>query len=355
MSDDATLELRGVSVGYGAGPVVHEVSLRVAADERLALLGPSGSGKTTLLYAIAGFTDLLAGEVLIRGRRVAGGGRAEPPEARRVGFVFQHYALWPHLTALETAAYPLRRDGAAGAEADRVARELLARLGIEHLADRRPAELSGGEQQRVGLARALARRPHLYLLDEPTAHLDATLKAALAEELASPNRQPGVATVHATHDVVEALAVADRVALMRDGRIVQVGTPVDVYERPVDRWAAALTGPASLLVGAVTGAGPKASVRLGDVTVQAELAGEATAPPALLLVRPDWARIGAGELSGRVAAAAYHGTHTDYRLETAAGSLLVRDAGSPRFAVGAEARWSLARVWPLPAGNDPGR
>jgi ABC-type Fe3+/spermidine/putrescine transport system ATPase subunit len=344
------LELRNVSVGYDGTPVVHDVSLAVAADEGVAILGPSGSGKTTLLYAIAGFAEPMSGEIVIRGRSVAGGGRVVPPEDRRVGVVFQHFALWPHLSALDTVAYPLRRRGLSRAEAGMAAAELLGQLSIGHLAGRRPAQLSGGEQQRVGLARALARAPDVYLLDEPTAHLDTALKAALQTALASSGRGAGVATLYATHDVAEAMAVADRVALMRDGRLVQVGAPVDVYRRPLDRWAAELTGPASVLSGVVVEAdGSSAVADIGGRRLR--VACDGPVPPAArqLLVRPDWLALGAGELSGRVVASWYRGTHTDYRVSIGSDSVLVRDPGPPRLAAGETTSLTLHRVWPLPA------
>lgn len=347
------LALRGVTVGYGGAPVVNDVSVTVAAHEGLAILGPSGSGKTTLLYAVAGFLEPTVGEIAIRGRQVLGGGRSQPPEARRVGFVFQHYALWPHLSALETVAYPLRRAGRSRAEAAAAARELLVRLSIGHLADRRPSQLSGGEQQRVGLARALAREPDVYLLDEPTAHLDTVLKAALQDELASGRRQRPAATIYATHDVAEAMAVADRVALLRGGAIVQVGTPVEVYSAPVDRWAAELTGPASTLAAEIVGIERgAATIRLGDRIARVTCDGLLPpAGPVALLVRPDWASVGLGDLPGTVRSVRYRGTHTDYEIVTAGGFVTVRDPGPPRLADGAEASWQLHRVWPLAGGR----
>jgi ABC-type Fe3+/spermidine/putrescine transport system ATPase subunit len=344
---EAVLELRGVSAGYDGTAVLREVSLSVGPDEGVAILGPSGSGKTTLLYAVAGFIRPRAGEIRIRGRTVAAGSVALPPEERRVGVVFQHYALWPHLSALDTVAYPLRRRGLSTAEAAAGARALLDRLAVGHLADRRPAQLSGGEQQRVGLARALARAPDVFLLDEPTAHLDAALKTALQEALADSGRGAGVATLYATHDVAEALAVADRVALLRDGRIVQVGTPVEVYARPVDHWAAALTGPVSMLDAVLTdGDVGAATLQLGDRRLRVACDGDATGVTRVL-VRPDWASLDDGELTGRVASVRYHGTHTDYRVEIGAGSIAVRDAGPPRHVSGDVIGVRIRRVWPL--------
>ncbi|MEJ7743773.1 MAG: ABC transporter ATP-binding protein [Nocardioidaceae bacterium] len=163
--------------------------------------------------------------------------------------VFQSYALWPHLTALDTVAYPLRRNGAKRRTAREEALDILGRLRIAHLADRRPAELSGGEQQRVGLARALARQASLYLFDEPTAHLDTHVRGVFLDELVVRREASGAGGLYATHDAEEALGLADRVALLNAGRLVQLGTPQQVYAEPVDVWAARLTGPTSVLEG----------------------------------------------------------------------------------------------------------
>jgi ABC-type Fe3+/spermidine/putrescine transport system ATPase subunit len=327
--DPPAVALRGLSVGYGSTPVLQAVDLEVMAGETVALLGPSGSGKTTLLYAVAGFLQPTGGAIEIAGRLVADTWHSVPPERRALAMVFQHYGLWPHLDALDTVAYPLRRAGLPAAEARAQARQLLGRMRIEHLAARRPAELSGGEQQRVGLARALARRPHVYLLDEPTAHLDTPLRAELQEELSARRRSDGAAAIHATHDVEEALALADRVALLRDGTIVQLGTPAQVYEQPIDEPAARLTGPASVV----------------------ELEGRRS------LVRPDWVTIvepagqpRADQLAARVDEVRYRGTHTDYLLATPLGPLLARQPGAPRLAASDPVRVVINRHWPLGTG-----
>jgi len=354
------LELRGVRVAYGTRVVLPAIDLSVAPGETLALLGPSGSGKTTLLSAIAGFVRVVAGEIRLDGRPLASPVADVPPERREVGVVFQGYALWPHLTALETVAYPLRRRGIPRGEAHRRALEILGQLGIAHLAGRRPAELSGGEQQRVGLGRALARDARIYLFDEPTAHLDASLRERLQDELAEHRRRLRAAAIYATHDSGEALAIADRVALMRDGRIVQTGDPAEVYARPVDLWTARLTGPASVLsltVHAADADGARVSLPAGDgdvaaspVRVRFGAAGPPIPGPVRALVRPDWARLG-GPLPARGIAAAYRGTHTDYRLATAGGEVGVRIAGSPAVGPGAEVGWTLERVWLLGGGD----
>ncbi len=342
------LECRNITVAYDTDPVLRSVDFEVNPEEVVAVLGPSGSGKTTLLYAVAGFIDLVVGEISIGGRPVAASNHQDPPEVRDVGFVFQHYALWPHLDALATVAFPLRRRGLEKAQAAGQARDLLERMGIADLAHRKPAELSGGQQQRVGLARALAGRPGLYLFDEPTAHLDTTLRVTLQEELAEQRRASGAAAVYATHDSGEALAIADRIVLLRDGSVVQIGTPEEVYARPVDLWAARLTGPASVLSVDIAQAGQReVVVRCEGRTVKVEGAVESPGW-ASVLVRPDWADLG-GDLPGRVTHVWYRGPYTDYRLETAAGLVEIRREGPPTARPGERVTWALHRVWSVPA------
>jgi iron(III) transport system ATP-binding protein len=321
VSADPALEVTDLVVQYDATTALRGVTLTVGPGEVLALLGPSGSGKSTLLHAVAGFLAPSAGIVRLGGRTVSGEGRPLPPEHRDLGVVFQNYALWPHLSALDTVAYPARRRGTGRQAARDEARELLARLGIAHLAHRRPAELSGGEQQRVGLARALARRPSVYLFDEPTAHLDTHVRGVFLEELVARRRESGAAAVYATHDAEEALGLADRVALLREGRVLQIGTPEQVYGEPVDLFAARLTGPAAL--------------------VDAPDGGRQ------VLVRPGWARLD-GPRDACVRAVWFRGPHTDYLAATDLGELLIRAPGPPRHAVGARVGWTLLHGWPLP-------
>ena len=339
------VEARGISVGYDRTLVIDGLDLIVAAGEMVVLLGPSGSGKTTLLAAIAGFVPIRAGELRIGGRTVASAGHHEPPERRDVAVVFQGSALWPHLSAVDTVAYPLRRRGVPASDARREAEAVLGRFGIAHLAARRPAEMSGGEQQRVGLGRAVARGAALHLFDEPTAHLDGPLRDRLLDEIATTRREASAAGIYATHDTAEALAIADRVALIRDGRLVQIGTPIAVYEAPVDAWAARLTGPASELEAIVVGIdGGLTELDLAGVRVRARIdAAGLASGPTRLLVRPDWATLG-GPLPGRVAGVRFRGSHTDIDLATPAGELTIRRPGPPSVAIGDEPGWTLARA-----------
>jgi iron(III) transport system ATP-binding protein len=341
----------GLRVAYGSQVVLDAIDLEVLPGETVSLLGPSGSGKTTLLYAIAGFVEPDAGLIRLNGHAVAGEGRSVPPEERDVAVVFQNYALWPHLTARQTVAYPLRRRRIPSAEADVRAAELLELMGVGKLADRHPTVLSGGEQQRVGVARALAREASLVLLDEPTAHLDTPLRARLLAELSEQRRRSGAAALYATHDVGEALAVADRVGVLRNGRLVQLAAPRRIYEEPVDAWVAGLTGPASVLAASlVSSHGGLAQLQLGEDRVSISMAASPAPMEGTtldLLVRPDWASLG-GELAGVVVAAFYRGPHTDYRLATVAGEVELREPGPPRLAPGDKTGWSLRRGWALP-------
>jgi ABC-type Fe3+/spermidine/putrescine transport system ATPase subunit len=313
------VECAGLALGYGSTRVLTGLDLSVAPGEVLALLGPSGSGKSTLLHAIAGFVVPVEGEIRLGGRTVSTPRLCIPPERRRIGLVFQDYALWPHLSTVDTVAYPYRRRGASRAVARERARALLDGMSLGALAGRRPGQLSGGEQQRVGLARALAAEPALYLFDEPTAHLDAPLRAQVLAEVAQRRAASGAAAVYATHDSAEALAIADRVAVLYAGRAAQVGTPAEVYERPASLDVARLTGPVSVLA-----------------------AGSGTA-----LVRPDWAALG-GERTATVESVRFTGPHTDYALATPDGTVVVREPGPPRHAPGAEVGWTLHRSWPVP-------
>ena len=260
-------------------------------------------------------------------------GRWVAPEDRRVGLVFQGAALWPHLDVLDTVAYPIRRGGAPKERARREAYTLLERLSLAALAHRLPSQLSGGEQQRVGLARALARDPDLFLFDEPTAHLDTHLRSIVLEEVARRRQALGAAALYATHNAAEALAIADRVAVLRAGRPIQLDTPQRVYDRPADMETARLTGPASFV--APTGC-PSIWAMEG--------VGQA-------LVRPDWVRLD-GDVPGRVESVRYRGPHTDLVVVVGGGRLLVSCPGPPRRQPGDDVGIGLTQAWRMPGDGD---
>lgn len=237
------LEIRSVSKRFGAAPVLSGISLDVAQGEFLTILGASGSGKTTLLRLVAGFERPDAGEILMAGQRLDG----LPPYRRRVNTVFQHYALFPHLSVFENVAYGLRVQKAGRAEIPGRVTEALAMVKMSEYASRAPAQLSGGQQQRVALARALVNRPQLLLLDEPLSALDAALRREMQMELKSLQREVGIAFLFVTHDQDEAMALSDRIALLRSGHLEQVAAPREIYQRPATVYAAQFIGQTNLL------------------------------------------------------------------------------------------------------------
>ena len=293
------LSVDGLSVSYAGPPVLTDVSLTVAPGEIVALLGPSGCGKTTLLRAIAGLEQPGTGTVTIGDRVVSGAGGFVPPERRRVGMVFQDWALFPHLDVSRNVGYGLPRDE----RRNRVVEETLSMVGLEDVADRMPGTLSGGQQQRVALARALAPHPTVLLLDEPFSNLDTTLRVQVRTEIHRLLVQLGVTTVFVTHDQEEAFVLGDRVAVMHDGRLAQVGSPDELYRRPTDRWAATFVGEANLFpVDEPDCAGGTTCVTpVGDVPLISPVTG-----PADLLLRPEDLAVDVGD-DGVIELVEYYG------------------------------------------------
>ncbi len=237
------IALRDVTRHFGKVRAVDGIDLDIAEGEFFSMLGPSGSGKTTCLRLIAGFEQPDAGAIELFGERV----EALPPYRRAVNTVFQDYALFPHMDVLDNVAYGLRMKGFSRAERHVAARDALAMVRLEGMEHRRPRALSGGQRQRVALARALANRPRVLLLDEPLGALDLKLREEMQVELKTLQRRLGLTFVFVTHDQTEALAMSDRVAVFANGRMVQVGTPDDIYERPRDAFVARFVGSANVL------------------------------------------------------------------------------------------------------------
>ena len=253
---DTTVAARmsGLEKTYNAGTAaafraLDDVTLDIARNEFFTLLGPSGCGKTTLLRLIGGFEQPTAGTLAIFGQEMAG----QPPENRPVNTVFQHYALFPHLTVRRNIGFSLEMLDRPKAEVAAVTDRMLALVGLEDFANRMPAQLSGGQKQRVALARALAPQPKLLLLDEPLSALDLKLRQRMRLELKALQRETGITFVFVTHDQEEALAMSDRIAVLSGGRIQQLGTPEDIYERPVNRFVADFIGDTNLLAARVLG------------------------------------------------------------------------------------------------------
>jgi len=246
-----TISLRDISKRFGAHEVLKGLSLEVQDGELFFLLGPSGCGKTTLLRLLAGFYQPDAGELRFGTRLM----NDVPPHQRNAGMVFQNYALWPHLSVADNVGYGLDVRGVAKGERRQRVQEALETVRMEALADRAPNQLSGGQQQRVALARALVIRPDVLLLDEPLSNLDARLRLELRDEIRRIHSETGITTVYVTHDQKESLSLADRLAVLRDGVIEQVGPPRTVYRRPASRFVADFIGETNWLEGEVTGGG----------------------------------------------------------------------------------------------------
>jgi len=303
---------------FGTVAALHDVSVDFADGEFFGLLGPSGSGKTTLLRAIAGFFELDAGDIRIGGVPVGD----RPVHRREIGMVFQNYALFPHLTVRDNIGFGLAVRGRPRSEIDADVKRMLALVQLSGLEARKPRQLSGGQQQRVALARALVTRPRVLLLDEPLGALDKRLRQEMQVELKQIQRRIGITTIFVTHDQEEALTLSDRIAILNEGRILQIGRPAEVYERPETAFAASFLGDANFLEGRVLDRGSVAVEGLGRIPVAGALP-EAGAT-VRLAVRPEKFTIepagvgtanGANRIAGVVRGAIYSGTSITYRVE----------------------------------------
>jgi spermidine/putrescine transport system ATP-binding protein len=331
------IDIRGVSKVFGSGDhkvfAVDDVSVAIRENEFFTLLGPSGCGKTTLLRLIAGFEFPSSGEILLGADDVAG----LPPYARPINTVFQNYALFPHMTVAENIGFGLKMLGRAKAEIDARVAEMLRLVRMEALAARRTSQISGGQQQRVALARALAPRPKVLLLDEPLSALDYKLRKEMQIELKRLQGETGITFIFVTHDQEEALTMSDRIAVMSSGKILQIGSPRDIYDTPENRFVADFIGESNFLKGTVAASPPGgATVELsvgGRLPVDVP-AGHPGSGAVTVVVRPEHARLvppGPGAaFEARLETAVYFGTDTHFHLRLADGTpFIVRQQNRP--------------------------
>ena len=356
------LQIQDLRVQYGPVTALDNVSLTVNSGEVVAVLGPSGSGKTTLLQVLAGIQNPSKGEVRLKNRVLARPGFSVPPEGRGLGMVFQDFALWPHMTVADTIRFPLDTVRMPRRQQMERVNELLQLVRLENLGDRYPHELSGGQRQRVAIARALASRPALILLDEPMSSLDARLRETMRVDLARILREEHATALYVTHDRLEAMAVADRVLLLRGGQLIQTGTPSELYEQPVDRFTAEFMGPANWFDAEVVQAGElsngdaRATVKVaGDKHLKARAAvGLRPGTPGLALVRPELLSVvdpsdPMQTWRGRVIQALYLGAHWQLQVEIDGGPSVVAFHPSAA-AIGSEIglRYGRETAWLVP-------
>jgi iron(III) transport system ATP-binding protein len=318
----AEVRLEGIGKRYGAVQAVKPLDLVIENGTLVTLLGPSGCGKTTLLRMIAGLEQSTEGRLFIGGRDVT----LLPAGARNVSMVFQSYALFPHMNVLENVAYGLVSSGIRKRDAQARAEVVLETVGLKGFGTRLPSEMSGGQQQRVAVARALILEPDVLLFDEPLSNLDARLRRSMREEIRTLQQRLGLTVVYVTHDQSEALAVSDRIVVMRNAEIAQAGTPEELYTRPNSIFVATFMGEANQVRGVIEAvAGDVAQVRIGGLHLDLPARGLALGPVDVV-IRPEAMRLAAeGEpaMPATVIRAIYMGSHAECRLDTAVGELFV--------------------------------
>ncbi len=319
----SSLSLHALSKSYGPVQAVRGVDLDVKEGEFLSLLGPSGCGKTTTLQMVAGFVPPTMGSVVVDGQDMT----HIAPEKRDMGVVFQSYALFPHMNVAQNIGFGLEMRRVERRELKRRVEEALAMVRLAGLEGRYPSELSGGQRQRVAIARALAIRPRVLLLDEPMSNLDAKLRGEMHVELRSLQRRLGITAILVTHDQVEAMTMSDRIAVMTNGGIAQLGTPQEVYDRPTSEFASRFLGHTNVLNGRIEGlSGGEVMVRVGRTTFRTTIAEGRADGEIAVFVRPERLRIGAAEnatVQGRVSTRLFLGGSWIYEVETELGMLRI--------------------------------
>jgi iron(III) transport system ATP-binding protein len=359
LSGNVLLEFSNVVKRYGETAVVDGITFTVAPGEFFTLLGPSGCGKTTTLRLLAGLETPDAGEITLQGRTLAAPARniLVPIDKRNMGMVFQSYAIWPHLTVFENVAFPLRVRGESRATIRKRVLEALEVVGLKGFEDRGSTELSGGQQQRVALARAIVYTPALLLLDEPLSNLDVKLREQMREELHALHKRLNLAVVYVTHDQAEALALSDRIAVVNQGKLEQVGSPAEVYEHPHTRFVGDFLGRTIILKGTMHKDAGQSVVDVqgaGRVMINGDISFGEGADVRILSRPEDISLLPAGELApnqvvGKVEHVAYMGDHLEYTIEAAGRTLLMPASKRDNYPIGAGVRlvFDPARVTAL--------
>ncbi|MFF4875478.1 ABC transporter ATP-binding protein [Micromonospora sp. NPDC000668] len=328
---NTVLSLTGISKSFGKVPILHGVDLDVQEGEILSLLGPSGCGKTTMLRIIGGFERPDRGRVVLAGKDITDA----PPHRRPINIVFQRYLLFPHLSVFDNVAFGLRIDKVGKQDIERRVREALELVGLEDLADRRATQLSGGQSQRISLARALVKRPKVLLLDEPLSALDQKVRITMQAELRRIHRETGTTFVYVTHDQQEAMSLSNRVVVMNAGRIEQIGTPAEVYHRSATKFVSGFVGDANLMaVEALDSAGDGSEVKVVETGQRLRLRQKLPQRNTTLVVRPELLRLSATAdegLSGTISDIAFLGSCVQFHVDLGGITLRVQEpaAGSP--------------------------
>jgi putative spermidine/putrescine transport system ATP-binding protein len=329
MSNDQFLTLDNLSLAYGKSIAVKDLNLNIRKGELLALLGPSGCGKTTTMRAIAGLMPTVGGKITLDGVDIT----KTAANKRAVGLVFQSYALFPHLSVYENVAFGLRLKGLTGQELDDKVMSGIKSVGLSAFASRKPGELSGGQQQRVALARSMVMEPKVLLLDEPLSNLDARLRLEMRTELQRVQKETGVTMIFVTHDQLEALGLADRIVVMKGGAIEQIGTPEDIYNRPVSRFVADFVGFENIF--ALENGAFK--TENGAVALAGQVPGSAG-----LAWRPRMVTLGSGPYKGVVRGTSFAGNSREYLLDTSLGPIKAEcDAALQALELGDEVAFDL--------------
>ena len=329
MSDATFLSLDKLTLAYGKTTAVKDLDLNIRKGELLALLGPSGCGKTTTMRSIAGLMPVRSGRITLDGKDIT----RIPANRREVGLVFQSYALFPHLSVFENVAFGLKLKGMSGEALNIKVDAALKSVGLSKFSSRKTPELSGGQQQRVALARSMVMEPKVLMLDEPLSNLDARLRLEMRTELQRVQKESGVTMIFVTHDQVEALALADRIVVMRDGAIEQIGTPEEIYNQPASSFVADFVGFENIF-----------AIRNGKlVTDKGEITNSARLPAAAGLAwRPRAIPLGSGPFTGIVRGVSFAGSTREYVLETPVGLVKAEtDAAQPAYQLGASVGFDL--------------